>query len=315
MLSKVYKLLRSETPEFPLNGWPKDRGYDMFVPTGCPDTEKLPLVIAFHGYTQDSRKMRCLTSPDGDPNHPASMDSLAQQERFLVAYPNGTPIKVAPGRSWNGGGGAKGFAPVAEPARRMGVDDVKYCRDLIAGIRSRWNVDADRVYLVGISNGGVMVQRLAAEMPEVWAAVASVAGCHQFAASESKVANRPIPFLHIHGTKDPVWPYEGGPFLSAGMMLSVDDSLDIWAKANGCREISREVLSEPADHDPTTVTLVKYRGDSVRQDIDFYRIDGGGHAWPGGQQFMAKVIIGYVTHRLSANRVIWDFFQRHKREK
>lgn len=314
MLSTLKNLLQSYTPQYPLASWPVGRGYDMAVPQGIEGEAELPLIIAIHGYTQDSRKMRNLTSPTGDPLHPNSLDSLAQRHKILVAYPNGTPIRILPGRCWNAGGGQQGYAAVADPARRSKVDDLAYFQDLLSDIQSRWNVDKQRIYLLGISNGGAMAQRLATETPHRWAAVASVAACNQYAASAKVKGKGPVPLLFFHGTADTIWPYYGGHRPQMGVMESVESTLAMWSETNDCQERERVTLHQPRPDDPTTIEKVSYRGMTPRSDIDFYKIVSGGHAWPGGEQYMTESIIGFVTHRISANELAWEFFKNHTLE-
>ncbi len=211
--------------------------------------------MAIHGYTHDGKAMRALTSPDGDPAHPDSLDSLADRENVVVAYPNGTPVGVFPGRCWNAGGGENGFAAVASPAVEQKIDDIAYFNDLLDDIKGRLSVDTKRVYAVGISNGAAMAHRLAMELSDRLAAVATVAGCNQRAAARQQSPEKPMPLLHIHGTHDPIWPYQA--------------PLELWT------------------------------------------IQGGGHAWPRGQQFLPEEAIGKVSQEFSANEVIWDFFSGH----
>jgi polyhydroxybutyrate depolymerase len=306
MFSRIKKLLTPHKPEFSLTAWPEDRGYDLFAPDGAGP---FPLVIAIHGYTHDGPKMRNLTSSTGDPSHPDSLDSLAAREKFAVAYPNGTSISMMPGRCWNAGGGVNGYAPVGEPAQSQGVDDLKYFQDLLDDINNRASVDPSRVYLLGISNGGAMAQRLAMESPENWAAVATVAGCNQHAAASGVKPKAPVPLLHIHGTKDPVWPYSGGPFGQSGLMVSVEESLAVWTEANGAELLEETQVSDIVHEDGCEVLLSRYRGTSQRCDVDFYKVVGGGHAWPSGQRYLPKPIIGHTTDIISTNKVAWTFFQ------
>lgn len=290
-----------------LDGWPDDRGYELRLPRAHDASRPVPLVIAVHGYTHDSRAMRALTSPDGDPGHPESLDSLADREGFAVAYPNGSPLKSMPGRGWNAGGGKNGFAAVSNPSVQMGVEDVRYFRELLADIESRLAVDARRIYLVGISNGGAMVNRLAMEMPERIAAVASVAGGNQFSVAEGRAPGQPLPVLFIHGARDTVWPYHGGSVPVVGKMAPIEGSVAEWAACNGCNVVRTRNL-------PGGVVHQIRPGPTSRGDVEHYRLDAGGHSWPGGQQFLPKSVIGAVSQALKANEVIWGFFQSHPRD-
>lgn len=310
MLKRLFKAFKGHRPAHNLSGWPKDRGYDLHLPTQQNGKKERPLILAIHGYTHDGVQMAGLTAPDGDPSHPLSLNSLATEEGFAVAYPYGTRIGFLPGRCWNAGGGINGYAPVGDPARRKSINDVQFFQDLIQNLSSKFQVDKQRIYLLGISNGGAMAQRLAMEVPHLWAAVATVAGCNQHAAASQVTPKNPVPLLHIHGTEDKIWPYEGGPMQSFGLMESVDASIKGWAEANSA-EVANEVECEPKNpSDPTRVRYRRYQGTT---DLELYTVLGGGHAWPSGYQYLPEKVMGSVSSQLDTNRLIWNFFERHAR--
>jgi polyhydroxybutyrate depolymerase len=312
VLKRIIKAVKGNRPTISLPNWGKSRGYDIHLPPGEDPAKPLPLVVAIHGYTHDGLQMANLTSPTGSATHPDSLNSLANSEGFAVVYPYGTRIGFMPGRCWNAGGGINGFAPVGEPARRLKVNDVKFFRDLLDDVKQKQAIDDRRVYLVGISNGGAMAQRLAVDLPQLWAAVATVAGCNQYAAARNVIPTDPMPLLHIHGVEDRVWSYQGGDFRGFGLMESVESSVNRWVQANRATLEHDSVLSPISEVDSTRVRLKTYKGAS---DVHFYSIEGGGHAWPSGFQYLPKKLMGEVSFQLSANQVIWDFFRRHAKER
>lgn len=289
-----------------LTNWP-DRGYELRLPKGHDPSRALPLVVAVHGYTHDSEAMRRLTSPDGDPAHPLSLDSLADREGFAVAYPNGTALGALPGRGWNAGGGKNGFAAISSPSVDRQVDDVQYFRDLLRDVEGKVRIDPQRIYVVGISNGGAMAHRLAMELADRLAAVAAVAGGNQFAAAEGRRPEQPVPVLQMHGTRDPVWPYAGGEVMMVGRMAPIPETVEQWAACNGAGAAQ---FTEVGPH----VLQASLEGSTARQDIEFYRIEGGGHSWPDGHQFLPESRIGPVNREINANQVIWEFFKTHPRD-
>lgn len=310
VLKKLVNLVKGRKPQNRLDGWPKDRGYDLVTPEGTGDSP-IPLIIAIHGYTHDGHQMRMLTAPGGDIQHSDSLDALARQEGFAVAYPYGTKIRALPGRCWNAGGGINGFAPVGDPARRKDIDDVRFFRELLERLKKDLTLDTRRIYLVGISNGGAMAQRLAMEHPELWAAVATVAGCNQFAAAQRIQPSAPMSVLHIHGTGDTIWPYNGGKVSGVGLMQSAEDSVAGWVEANGAVKAEDQPLPTVNKEDPTTVSRTRYQNRETGHEVEFYKIEGGGHAWPRGQQYLPQAIMGVVSTQISANQLIWRFFKRH----
>ena len=295
-------LFRKTKPTYKLPGWKQGRGYDLTVPTD-PSGD---LVIVIHGFTHDSHTMRALTSPDGVPENPASFDSLARAEGALVCYPNGTSLTLMPGRCWNGGGGSNGYCAVAKKAVDNKIDDIRYLEELIAHLRSQQKVE--RVYLTGISNGAAMAHRFVTQRPDQVRALAVVAGCNQFAAAEKLIPEQATPILHIHGTADPIWPYDGGQIPTQGRLDSVESSLSIWARANNAALVENKELTH-LQYDDQRVTFCRYEGSAA---LELYRVEGGGHTWPGGQQYLPKKVIGPVHPRFSASSTILEFFKRFR---
>ena len=291
-------------------GWPEDRTYVVHVPPGWDPEKPMPAVVAIHGYTHDAEKMRRLTSPDGDPKSPRSLEGLADREGFVVIYPNGTSLGPVGGRAWNGGGGVSGYAAIASPVVERGVDDVKYLRDLLDDVSKVIRLDGNRIYAAGISNGGAMAHRLAMEMADRFAAVAAVAAANQFAeASRAPEPDRNVPVMVIHGVQDPIWPYEGSQ-VPVARMASVPRSAERWAEWNEAGPGRTELLPDVDPGDGTRVRRTTYEGDA---DVVLYTVEGGGHAWPSGHQFAPEHRIGKVSRDLDANEAIWEFFESHPR--
>ena len=293
-------IFRKSKPAHSLPGWRPGRGYDLVVPSQSNGD----LLIVIHGFTHDGKVMSALTSPNGDPAHSESLDSLARQEGLILCYPNGTPLSIMPGRCWNGGGGRNGYCAVAKKAVDKKVDDVKYLEELIKHLSSLHRVE--RVFLTGISNGAALAHRFATERPELVQALAVVAGCNQHAASEESIPPQPVPLLHIHGSADPIWPYDGGIIPTQGRLDSVASSLRIWAEANSAHIQDERELPEHR-HQELKVNFTRYEG---KKPIELYRVEGGGHTWPGGQQYLPKKMIGPVHPRFSASRTILSFLKR-----
>jgi polyhydroxybutyrate depolymerase len=143
-------------------------------------------------------------------------------------------------------------------------------------------------------------------MSERVAAIAPVAGTMALEKYEPK---RPVPVLHIHGTKDILVPYNGPDRKMDPIDLmrfkSVPDTLAMCLKANGCADKATEMEIE-MKADKLKVTRKEYKG---KADVVLYIMEGGGHVWPGGA--LNPVFLGPTTSNIIANDVIWDFFQRH----
>lgn len=204
-------------------------------------------------------------------------------------------------RTWNAGG----FQ--GKMAEGKG-DDVAFIGKLLDDLGTVVKVDEKRVYACGMSNGAMMCYRLGAELSDRIAAIAPVAGT--IAIEESK-PKRPVPVLHIHGTKDTLVPFEVGQGKAPGFMRlkSVQDSIQAWVKLNECENQPKtEVLSKGGDEMP--VTRKTYAGGKGGAEVVLVTVEGGGHTWPGQKPPVG--FIGKSAMNVSANDLIWEFFQKHK---
>ena len=170
------------------------------------------------------------------------------------------------------------------------------------------NVDPKRVYATGMSNGGMMCYRLAAELPDCIAAVAPVSGTMAITDCKPK---RPVPVMHFHGTADNIVPF-GGLGKGTPQFLtfkSVKETIRICAKANGCPEKPVVTDLPSKTDDDTKVRKKTYGPGKDGAEVILVEIEGGGHTWPGQEPPVG--FIGKSTKSISANDLIWEFFERH----
>jgi polyhydroxybutyrate depolymerase len=160
-----------------------------------------------------------------------------------------------------------------------------------------------------MSNGAMMAYRLAAELSERIAAVAPVSGT---VATEIGQPKRPVSVLHFHGTRDEFIPFTGGrgaKSIFGTNYRSTEDSIRAWVKANGCDETPTiDVLAEGGDG--LKVTRRTYGSGRDASEVSLVVIEGGGHTWPGMKSTAA--VLGRSTLNVSANDLLWEFFQKHK---
>ncbi len=307
-------------------GW-DNRPYSLHIPANYNPANSYPVVLAIHGGGGSSDAMAKLTCPAGDPNDPNCLNKMADRRGLVIVYPNGTPNpnpRLAKLRTWNAGGGDKGFSCVSGVACKNKVDDIGYFKALLADLENTVNVDQNRVYATGISNGAAMCQRLACELSDKIAAIAPVSGGNQFSTVANCNPSRPVPVLEIHGTADPGWPYDGGEnakslwnYIGAtpGKFISIPQTVADWVKRNGCNysEAKDEALPVIVNDD-TTVTKTSYPACKNGADVVFYKIENGGHTWPEGWQYFPVSMVGITSRNLNANEVILDFFQDHPKQ-
>jgi polyhydroxybutyrate depolymerase len=194
---------------------------------------------------------------------------------------------------------------VAQPAAGLianawdtleGSDDVAFARAIVADVARRVAIDPMRIYATGFSAGGGMVNRLACDAADLFAAAASVAGAY-FGWSRCD-PQRPMPIVGFHGDADFVVPYDG-----FGLLPDVAEWARFRAGLNGCAADPPDTADVAAD-----VQLVVWDGCDGEAAVALYTIDGGGHGWPGTVDPDRD---GDTTDAVSATDLIWEFFVAH----
>jgi polyhydroxybutyrate depolymerase len=279
-----------------------ERTFMLYLPSTYDRSVPMPLVIALHGRGVDGEGMILVTRK--------GFDRLAERDGFLVAYPDGI------GLAWNDG---RRDQEADDRAHRENIDDVGFIDALTDMIVRDYNADPRRVYVTGISNGAIMSYRLACELSNRIAAIAPVDGNIPLLFIDDCMPSRHIPVLAINNVDDPVVPFEGGEIYGhfgremLGRVLSVDQSIEYWVKKNGCSPVP--VVTEEPDRDPadgTRVTRKVYVNEDDGTEVILYVVDGGGHTWPGGLQYLPTRVIGKTSRDIDASEVIWSFFKKQK---
>lgn len=265
-----------------------ERSAIVHIPPGYSPEEPTPIVLAIHGYAMRAVAMVGFSG----------LNETADEKGFVVVYPNGTGPK--PLMSWNAGGFTEGVGTRA--------DDIQFFKKLLDDLSSVINVDQKRIYACGMSNGGMMCYRLAAEMSDRIAAIAPVAGTMP---NVDMHPNRPVSVIHFHGTRDKLVPYEMDDERSQFWLnlKSVAETIQNWIRLDGCSDVpaSVDVLSKPDDD--LVVTRQIYGPGKENTEVVLVTIEGGGHTWPG--QVPPFRLLGESTMSVSANQMIWEFFEKH----
>jgi polyhydroxybutyrate depolymerase len=183
-------------------------------------------------------------------------------------------------------------------------DDVQFMSQLIDTLVTAGGIDATRVYAAGLSNGGFMSDRLACELSDKIAAFGMVAATVRTGVMNSCAAAVQRPKLFILGTTDPIVPYNGWGILSD--IRSAAEAISFWSEQQGCISPSTTALPN-STNDGTTVDLETFASCSTGADLRLYTVNGGGHAWPGGWQYLPVPIIGTTSTDISATGLIWNF--------
>jgi polyhydroxybutyrate depolymerase len=261
------------------------RTYAVHVPPG----HSTGLVINLHGGTSTGSAEERLTN----------FDAVADANGFVAVYPDGIDRNWADGRA-------------SEPDRR-GVDDVGFLAALADKLRTQYGIDPGHVFATGMSNGGFMANRLACDRADLFAAVAPVSGT--LGRNVACNPSRPVAVLEVHGTADPIVPFDGGSMRGRGgasEIVSAPAMVQRWRAADGCSgEPAEDTL--PGAGDGTVVHRFTSAPCAAGTAVVFYQVDGGGHTWPDGAQYLPKAMIGPTTRDFSASQAIGQFFVAHAR--
>lgn len=270
----------------------RERTYTAYVPEGLAPAA--PLLVVLHGSFETGAAVRRNTA--------YGFDALADRYGFAVAYPDGYE------QGWND---CRRVA--ATPARRENVDDIGFLRALAADMRGRYGVEDGRFYAAGYSNGGQMVFRLAAEMPDRLAGIAAIAANLPVADDSSCPSmTAAVPVLTMAGTDDPISPFAGGEvtifgFSPRGRVMSADDTAKTFARLNGMTGASAtRTLAHREPGSDTAVRETVYR-EAGKPPVVQYTIDGGGHVVPTTHHRYPR-LMGPTSHDVDAPAAIADFF-------
>ena len=277
------------------------RTYKIHIPPSLPENSTPALIFVLHGGggTGDGME-RSLTL--------GGFNTLSDENNFIVVYPNGIE------RNWN-----DGRKNTSDPAHQQNIDDVGFFNALIENLTNEFNIDPNRIYLTGISNGAMMSYRLALELPEKIAAIAPVAGAIPIDILPEEPLSIPLSVCVISGTSDPLVPWEGGIVGTKrnprGVVISVPDSVNYWVINNNCNNIPETILLPDASPtDGTRVYYNRYSNGENNTEVVLYEIKDGGHTWPDGYQYLPNILVGRTCRDINANEVIWDFFKNHPKQ-
>ncbi len=267
-----------------------ERSYYLWVPPSLDTGAPAPLVLVLHGGGGNPGNV-CQTT--------GGVAALAEEEGFIVACPAGVD------GHWNDGRQIDLYR-----AHRESIDDVAFLKALVDAVAEEVAVDRNRVYVTGLSNGGMMTLRMACEASDTFAAAAAVIA--NLPSDLTCLPARPVPVMIMNGTQDPLMPWDGGQVhfwrRQLGAVRSTEATAAFWASADGC-DPTPDVVDLP-DSDPsdnTTIERRTYLGCDSAASVVLIAVRGGGHTLPGGEQYLPSWLVGRVSHDLDGALAIWDF--------
>jgi len=277
-----------------------ERTYHVYLPTNFNKENPSSMVLALHGGGGSGSDFENDVSA-------GTLTAAAEARNVILVTPEGIDKRWNDGRSEHFGND------------RM-YDDLGFISAIIDHMIENYNVNADKVYATGISNGGLMSIRLALDLSNKIAAVAPVTA-QISKAIESKVPEFPISIMIINGEDDPLVPYDGGCIEvlilaegCRGEVLSTHESIEKFKGYNQCtNSIETEPLINNLPIDGTSVEISRYQDCEQGTEVVLVKVNGGGHTWPGGAQYLPVGIVGKVSREINASEMILDFFLSHSR--
>lgn len=227
------------------------RTYKVIEPADIGPGERLPWVLVLHGIGETAEQISTV----------ADWRAAVGRDRFIAVFGQGVV------NSWN-------LGPCCPPATLMSVDDFTYLDTVVATMEARPDVDTERQFMAGFSNGALMTYEYACRNPSSFGAIAPMAGSNLTGCRPSE----PISLLHQHADNDFIVPYRGG--VGAGSLLTgqafppVRDTVAAWAAADGC---GADPVTEPVSEG---VERLRWTGCSDGTRVELVTIAGVEHNWP-----------------------------------
>ena len=273
---------------FDMNG--ETRQYILHRPDGLQ--ENSPLVFVLHGLGGSASGIR----------EYSRMDKVADENGFAVCYPQGTggsedtKYTKKGTHFWNVG---------YEVHKNETVDDVEFITSLAMFLQEKYNLDSEKTFCTGMSNGGDMSYLLGCAAPDIFKAIAPITGCMMKWIYDSCNENDPVPVFHVHGTADHTTYYDGDEENRDewGAYMGVERTINLWIERNECSNTSVNTLPDIDKNDGSIVIAQKNTGGKNNNEVWFYKVIGGDHEWPQGWPKNSG------NQDLNTSAEIWNFFQ------
>lgn len=278
------------------------RTYRVHIPASYDRSKPIPVVMVFHGLGGNGALMKALTQ----------FDIYADKKNFVVIYPDGL------GSRWDDG-------------PRTNNGDVQFVSDLLAKLSTAINIDRRHISAVGYSNGGHFVMYLACVTN--WLNSIGVVAAAMMDAAANQCGSGRTPAMFFVGTADPLVPSDDAqhnatlgklgdavglsglgslsvPMAKLGGVMSAEETVEFWAKKNGSSTSPyTSQMPDTNSHDGTNVVRETFGG--LGSEVVYYKIQNGGHTWPGAIYNGPGDIVGKVSQDIDATELLTDFFLKH----
>jgi polyhydroxybutyrate depolymerase len=265
--------------EFTMNHEGLEREYILYKPKNF--SENAPLMMMLHGYSSNNNNLLSYSK----------MNAIADQNGFMICYPQGAITYLTNQSHWNAN------------LQMSDINDIDFLSDLVTEIQKQYKVSKENVFVAGMSNGGFMSYTLGCERSDIFKAVASVTGTMSGYDWENCSPEYKIPVMQISGTIDRTVPWDGtmNTAFGWGGAPHILEVMEFWSDLNTCTNDELINFPDIDKSDNSTVSLTKKKGGSYNNEVWFYKIEGGGHDWPGA----------WGNKDIDASEEIWKFFDSH----
>ena len=252
-----------------------NREYLLYIPEAYDTTLSYPLLFNFHGFGGNAT----------DHMYSADFRPIADTADFILVYPQG--LDLDDGQShWN-------IAETGED-NKSNVDDFGFIESLIDEISSEYNINQNKIYACGYSNGAGFSFSIACHLNKI-AAIASISGLMGDWALENCNPPKPVGVMILHGTSDSTRPYVG----IDEYLLSVDAAIQFWTNFNNTDSIPHIA----SFNDGGSIEHFQYDNGDNNSSVEHYKIYNGYHIW-----------FNFSQEGKGSNQLIWNFLSKHSTE-
>jgi polyhydroxybutyrate depolymerase len=286
--------IQAEAPTEPV----EPRSWLLYVPSTYDASKPTPLVVHLHGRFANAFSQAIASD----------FNTLAEREGIIVLYPNALNSDDDESQTeWNYGRDIPTYPVVPQ-------NDEAFIKALINDVDASLNIDRNRLYVTGLSNGGLMTQRLACTEDQTFAAFATVAASAPHGLTTLCDDSAHVPVLFYTGTEDSMW--TGATSQTATgtefyIVAPMDAAAAFWASHNECSQSFQSADLPNTDPD-SSVRLMVFDNCPNDAAVVIFAVLGGGHIWHGVREYETQM--GEINMDYNASEVIWQFFSQYTLE-
>ncbi len=248
-----------------------EREYILYIPSTYNTESKVPLLLNFHGFGGKASEYMSYSD----------FRNIAERDTFILVYPQGSCLNGF--THWN--------AALPSPENKSSADDLGFIDALVGKLTNQYNIDNQRIYSTGYSNGAFFSYALACYRSELIAAIGSVSGT-MLDTSNLCTPNHPTAIIDIHGTADGVIPYSGNKDY-----ISINSVIDYWTHFNNT---SLQPNQDSFGSNGYAIDHFVFSNGNAGVTVEHFKVNGGGHIW-----------FDFNYKGKNVNEIIWDFLSRY----